>query len=75
MLMKKILVYRAHGAPANIETDEEPIEDTLNLMFKRKGRVIAKFRWAHIHGWEEDLSKNSVPRKVGRPPKAAADKK
>lgn len=58
--MKKILVYREHGTPANIETDEEPIEDTLNLIFKRKGRVIAKFRWAHIHGWEEDLTKNKA---------------
>jgi len=55
--MRNFIVYRDHGTPAKIESDEDPHEDTLSLFFTRKGKVISRFRWAHIHGWEENLVK------------------
>ena len=55
--MRKFVVYRNHGQNAAIEADEDPVEDSLGFSFRRKGVTIARFRWAHIQGWEENLVK------------------
>ena len=55
--MRKFKVYRDHGTPANIEADEDVIEEQKGIVFKRKGKIIAKFHWENIHGWEENLAK------------------
>ena len=54
--MRKFIVYRDHGHNAVIESDEDPIENTLGFEFKRDGKTVAVFRWTHIHGWEENLT-------------------
>ena len=55
--MRNFIVYRDHGSPAHIESDEDVTEDTKAIIFRRKGKVIAKFHWENIHGWEENLTK------------------
>ena len=54
--MRKFIVYRNHGHNAVVEADENPVVDKLGFEFRRKGQVVAMFRWDHIHGWEEDLT-------------------
>ena len=55
--MRKFIVYRDHGTPAHIESDEDVGEEQKGIVFRREGKVIAKFHWENIHGWEENLTK------------------